>query len=44
MTKYTDIFVEKMKEAFALQKLFIFFSTKTIGKLDILGFEILTKR
>ena len=42
VTKYTDIFVGKMTEAFALQKLFTFFSTKDIGKLQILT-EILMK-
>ena len=42
LTKYTDIFVEKMKEAFALQKLFTFFQQKNIGKFEILTFEILT--
>ena len=35
-------FVEKMKEAFALQKLLTFFSTKNIGLFEILTFEILT--
>ena len=28
ITKYTDIFVEKMREAFALQKLLTFFQQK----------------
>ena len=28
VTKYTDIFVEKMREAFALQKLLTFFQQK----------------
>ena len=37
-------FVEKMREAFALQKLFTFFSTKNIGIFEILTFEILTSR
>ena len=37
-------FVEKMREAFALQKLLTFFSTKKNGDFQILGFEILTKR
>ena len=37
-------FVEKMREAFALQKLLTFFSTKIIGMFRILRFEILTKR
>ena len=38
------IFVDKMREAFALQKLLSFFSTKNIGKFKILTFEILTQR
>ena len=33
ITKRTDIFVEKMREAFAVQKLLTFFSTKNIGSL-----------
>ena len=37
ITKFTDIFVEKLREAFAL------FSTKNIGKFQILTFEILMK-
>ena len=32
-----------MREAFALQKLLTFFSTKNIGVFEILTFEILTK-
>ena len=36
-------FVEKMREAFALQKLLTFFN-KNIGLFQILTFEILTKR
>ena len=36
-------FVGKMRDAFALQKLLTFFSTKNIGKFQILTFEILTK-
>ena len=44
ITKYTNIFVEKMREAFALQKPLTFFSTKNIGIYQILTFEILTKR
>ena len=28
ITKYTDIFVDKMREAFALQKLLLFFYKK----------------
>ena len=47
ITKYTDIFffffVEKMKEAFAMQKLLTFFN-KDIGVFEILKFENLTKR
>ena len=37
-------FVEKMREAFALQKLLTFFQQKNIGIFEILMFEILTKR
>ena len=37
-------FVEKMREAFALQKLFTFFFIKNIGIFEILTFEILTSR
>ena len=37
-------FVEKMREAFALQKLLTFFQQKNIGIFEILTFEILTKR
>ena len=36
ITKNTDFFVEKMREAFAL------FLTKNIGIFEILTFEILT--
>ena len=36
-------FVEKMREAFAMQKLLTFFSTRNIGKFQIFTFEILTK-
>ena len=36
-------FVEKKGEAFALQKLLTFFSTKNIGIFEILSFEILIK-
>ena len=43
ITKYTDIFVEKMWEAFAWQKASYIFSTKNIGKFEIFRFEILTK-
>ena len=39
-----QIFVQTMKEAFALQKLFKFFFNKNIGIFQILTFEILTKR
>ena len=42
--KYTDIFVEKVRKAFAWQKLFTIFSTKNLGILQIYMFEILTKR
>ena len=34
LTKYTDIFVEKMREAFPLQKL-LTFSTKILDYVDI---------
>ena len=34
-------FVEKIRAAFALQKLFTFFSTKNISIFEILTFEIL---
>ena len=37
-------FVEKLKKAFALQKLLTFFSAKNIGIFQILTFEILTER
>ena len=37
-------FVEKMREAFALQKASHIFSTKNIGIFEILTFEILTSR
>ena len=33
ITKYTDIFVEKMREAFALQKLLTFFQQKILANL-----------
>ena len=36
------LFVEKMRKAFALQKL-VTFSTKNIGLYEILTFEILTR-
>ena len=42
---YTLIFfVEKMREAFAMQKLLKIFPQKNIGEFQILMFEILTKR
>ena len=44
MTKNTEIFVEKMREAFAMQKASHIFSTKNIAVFEILLFEILTKR
>ena len=34
-------FVEKMREAVAMQKLLIFFSTKNFGVVKMLMFEIL---
>ena len=37
-------FVEKMRAAFALQKLLTFFQQNNIGVFEILRFEILTKR
>ena len=37
-------FVDTMREAFAMQKLLTFFSTKNIGVFEIFVFEILTKR
>ena len=37
ITKYTDIFVEKMTEAFAMQASHIFFN-KNIGVFEILKF------
>ena len=37
-------FVEKMREAFALQKRLTFFQKKNIGIFEILVFEILTNR
>ena len=39
--KYTDIFVEKMREAFAI---FSHFFNKNIGVFQISMFKILTKR
>ena len=36
--------VEKIREAFAMQKLLTFFSTKIIGIFQILTFEILTNK
>ena len=44
ISKYTDIFVDKMREAFALQKLLTFFLTKNIGEFQVLTFEIFTTR
>ena len=41
INKYTDIFIEKMREAFALQKLLIIFN-KNIDMFEVLTFEILT--
>ena len=41
--KTLKFFVEKMREAFAVQKL-LSFSTKNIGIFEILVFEILTPR
>ena len=41
ITKHTEFFVEKMREAFA--KAILIFSTKYIGVFEILTFEILTK-
>ena len=43
ITKYSDIFVAKMREAFAVQKLLTFFSTKNIGLFQILTFENINK-
>ena len=47
MTLYPNsliFLVEKMREAFALQKLLTFFQQKNIGVFQILMLEILTKR
>ena len=33
ITKYSDIFVEKMREAFAVQKLLTFFQQKILAYL-----------
>ena len=44
LPKTLIFFVEKMREAFALQKLLTFFSTKNIGKFKIFTYEILTNR
>ena len=44
ITKHTDIFVENMREAIAVQKLLTFFQPKNIGIFQILAFELLTKR
>ena len=46
MTLYPNtliFFVDKVREAFALQQLLIYFQQKNIGKFKILTFEILTK-
>ena len=43
LTKYIDIFVEKMREPFAMQKLLIFLD-KNIGIFEILTFGIITSR
>ena len=43
ITKYTEIFDEKIREAFAMQKLLTFFD-KNIGIFEILTFKILMKR
>ena len=42
ITKYTDIFVDKMREAFA--ESFSHFFNKNIGVFQISTFKILTKR
>ena len=39
ITKYTDIFVEKMWEAFAWQKLLTFFRQKILANLRYLGLK-----
>ena len=39
-----NFFVEKIRKAFALQKLLTFFQQNNIGIFEILMFEILTKR
>ena len=38
-TKYIDIFVEKLREAFAMQKLITFFQQKILGIVQILMLE-----
>ena len=48
VTKCTDIFlsffgVERMREAFALQRLLTFFFNKNIGIIQVLAFEMLSK-
>ena len=43
ITKHTDVFVEKMSAAFAMQMLLTFL-TKNIRIFQILTFKILTKR
>ena len=45
ITYYTEIFVEKMKDAFAMQKFLTFFFNKNnIGIFQKLSSENLTKR
>ena len=45
ITKYTEFFVEKNEKSFCIAKAsHIFFDKKNIGILEILMFEILTKR
>ena len=39
ITKYNDIFVEKMREAFAMQKLLTFFQQKIFAYLSYLGLK-----
>ena len=38
ITKYTDIFADKMREAFALQKLLTFFQQKILANLRYLKY------
>ena len=42
ISKYTDIFAEKLREAFCIAKSSHTFSAKNIGVFQILTFEILT--